>query len=210
MIGDLVRALADLEEQDAVKIVDERLNFGVDPLEILKDARQGMEIVGKRFAAGDYFLSDLIYSGEILKRINEVVKPKMTKGADVKRLGEVVLGTVAGDIHDIGLNIVDSLLDANGFKVYNLGTDVSAQRFVDKIKETGAPIVGLSGLLTLSYNSMRQTVSAIEIAGLRDRVKIMIGGNQVDEKVLKFVAADGYGNDAMVAVTLARKWTGGT
>jgi methanogenic corrinoid protein MtbC1 len=110
-----------------------------------------MEIVGKWFANGEYFIPDLIYSGEILKQISEMVEPKLKGAAEVKWLGKVVLGTVAGDIHDIGLNIVDFMLDVNGFEVYNLGVDVPAQKFVEKIKESGAPIVGLSGFFDTGF-----------------------------------------------------------
>jgi len=208
MAEDLVKLLSDLKEEEALKITKERLDKGDDPLKILEDSRSAMGIVGKRFASGEYFIPDLIYSGEILKEITEMVKPKLTKQVEVKRLGKVVLGTVAGDIHDIGLNMVDFMLDTNGFEVYNLGVDVPAQKLVEKIKESGAPIVGLSGFLTLAFDSMKKTVEAIKAAGLRDKVKIMIGGGQIDEEIRKYTGADAYGQDAMAAVTLARKWAG--
>jgi methanogenic corrinoid protein MtbC1 len=137
------------------------------------------------------------------------VKPKLAKTAATERRGTLVLGTVAGDIHDIGLNIVDFMLDVNGFEVHNLGVDVPAQKFIDKIKEAEASIVGLSGFLTLAFNSMKETVDAIKAAGLRDTVKIMIGGGQIDEEVRKYTGADAYGKDAMEAVSLAKKWIGG-
>jgi methanogenic corrinoid protein MtbC1 len=168
-----------------------------------------MEIVGKRFADGEYFIPDLIYSGEILKQITDMVKPKLEEKSEVKRLGKLVLGTVAGDIHDIGLNIVDFMLDVNGFEVHNLGVDAPAQKFIDKIKETEAGIVGLSGFLTLAFDSMKETVDAIKAAGLRDKVKIMIGGGQINETIRKYTGADGYGKDAMETVSLAKQWIGG-
>jgi methanogenic corrinoid protein MtbC1 len=208
MAKDLVSALSDLKEEEALGIVQDRLSKGNDPLKILDDARRGMEIVGKRFASAEYFIPDLIYSGEILKEITEIVKPKLAKQAEVKRLGKVVLGTVAGDIHDIGLNIVDFMLDTNGFEVYNLGVDVPVQKFVERIKESDAPIVGLSGFLTLAFDSMKQTIEAIRDAGLRDKVKIMIGGGQIDEEVRKYTGADAYGKDAMEGVALAKEWAG--
>jgi 5-methyltetrahydrofolate--homocysteine methyltransferase len=167
-----------------------------------------MEIVGKRFADCEYFIPDLVYSGEILKGINELVKPKLTSTGETKRVGKVVFGTVAGDIHDIGKNIVVFMLDVNGFEVYDLGVDVPVQAFVDKIKESGAPIVGLSGFLTLAYDSMKQTIEAIREAGLKDKVKVMIGGGQVTEEVMKYTGADAYGKDAMTGVSLAQKWAG--
>jgi len=208
MAENLVNTLADLKEKEALKIVKDRLSAGEEPLKILDDARRGMEIVGKRFADSEYFIPDLVYSGEILKEITELVKPKLTKAAEAKRLGKVVFGTVAGDIHDIGKDIVVFMLDVNGFEVYDLGVDVPAQKFVDKIKESGAPIVGLSGFLTLAYDSMKQTIAAIKDAGLRDKVKVMIGGGQITEEIRKYAGADAYGRDAMAGVSLAKKWAG--
>ena len=209
MPGDLVSALANLKEQEAIEITKRRLDRNEDPLAILNDARRGMEIVGDRFAQGQYFIPELVYSGEILKEITEITKPNLSQEAEVKRLGQVVLGTVAGDIHDIGLNIVDFMLDTHGFEVHNLGVDVPAAKFVAKIKETGASIVGLSGFLTLAFGSMKATVDAIEAAGLREKVKIMIGGGQIDDEVRRYAGADAYGRDAMAAVTLAKGWVGG-
>jgi methanogenic corrinoid protein MtbC1 len=208
MAKDLVSTLADLKEKEALKIVEDRLTAGEEPLKILSGARDAMEIVGKRFTDGEYFIPELVYSGEILKRIAEMVKPKLSKATEVKRLGKIVFGTVAGDIHDIGKDIVVFMLDVNGFEVYDLGVDVPAQKFVEKIKESGAAITGLSGFLTLAFDSMKQTIDAIKAAGLRDKVKVMIGGGQIDEEIKKYTGADAYGKDAMAAVNLAKKWTG--
>ena len=208
MAEDLVHTLADLKEQEAIKIVKDRLGAGEDPLKILGDARKGMEIVGSRFASSEYFIPDLVYSGEILKSVTELVKPKLTTTVESKKLGKIVFGTVAGDIHDIGKDIVVFMLDVSGFEVHDLGVDVPVQKFVDKIKETGAPIVGLSGFLTLAFDSMKETVDAIETAGLRDKVNVMIGGGQITEEVKTYTGADAYGKDAMAGVTLAKKWAG--
>jgi methanogenic corrinoid protein MtbC1 len=208
MTEDLVNTLADLKEEEAIKIVKERLNANEDPLKILEDARKGMEMVGQRFANSEYFIPDLVYSGEILKSVTELVKPRLSKETESKKLGKIVFGTVAGDIHDIGKDIVVFMLDVNGFEVYDLGVDVPAQKFVEKIKETGASIVGLSGFLTLAFDSMKRTVEAIQAAGLRDKAKIMIGGGQITEEVRKYTGADAYGKDAMAGVTLAKKWIG--
>jgi len=208
MAKDLVKTLADLKEQEVIKIVEDRLNAKEDPLRILEDARKAMEIVGQRFASSEYFIPDLVYSGEILRAVTEMVRPKLSKAGEIKRVGKVVFGTVAGDIHDIGKDIVVFMLDVNGFEVYDLGVDVPAQKFVEKIKETGAPIVGLSGFLTLAFDSMKQTMDAIKAAGLRDKVKVMIGGGQITEEVRKYTGADAYGKDAMDGVTLAKKWAG--
>ena len=206
MSGELTKALADLEEKEAIKIAKEWLDSGKDPNMILDESRKGMETVGKRFAEGSYFLPELIYSGEILKSISEIVKPKLKQEVTTERKGKVIVGTVAGDIHDIGKDIVVFMLDINGYEVFDLGVDVPTEKFVEKIKETGAPVVALSGFLTLAFDSMKETVEAIKKAGLRDKVKIMIGGGQIDEEIQKYTGADAYGRDAMAGVALADKW----
>jgi len=208
MSGDLVNLIADLKESEVLELVRQRLEAKEDPLKILDDSREAMVIVGKRFADGEYFLPELVFSGELLKQISELVKPYLTKAVETKRLGKVVIGTVAGDIHDIGLNIVDFMLDVNGFEVYNLGVDVPVDAFVKKMKETGAPILGLSGFLTPAFDAMKETVEAVETAGLRNKIKIMIGGGQMDDEVRKYAKADAYGKDAMAAVALAKGWIG--
>jgi len=207
-MADLVQAIANLKEEEAIRIVKERLDAGGDPLKILDDAKKGLEIVGDRFAKGEYFIPDLIYSGEIMNQIAELVKPKIGEAKEAKKLGKVVIGTVAGDIHDIGKNIVVFMLEVNGFEVYDLGVDVPPEKFVEKVKETGAPILGLSGFLTLAFDSMKKTIDSLKQAGLRDRVKVMIGGGQVTDEVRKYTGADAYGKDAMAAVTLAKGWVG--
>ena len=209
MADDLVNALADLKEKEALRMTEDRLKAGKDPMDILDDARKSMGIVGERFGNYEYFIPDLIYSGEILRQISEIVKPKLAKAADANRLGKVIMGTVAGDIHDIGKDIVVFMLDVNGFEVYDLGVDVPPQNFVDKINETNAGVVGLSGFLTLAFDSMKETVEAIKAAGLRDKVKIMIGGGQINDEIRRYTSADAYGQDAMAGVTLAKKWVGG-
>jgi methanogenic corrinoid protein MtbC1 len=208
MTGNLINLLADLKDKEVLELVKQRLDAGEDPLEILEDSRKGMEIVGQRFAADEYFLPELVFSGDLLKQVTELVKPHLKQAVETKKLGKVVIGTVAGDIHDIGLNIVDFMLDVNGFEVYNLGVDVPAEAFVDKVKETGAPILGLSGFLTPAFEAMKETVEAIEAAGIRDKVKIMIGGGQLDDDIRKYARADAYGKNAMAAVALAKGWVG--
>ncbi len=208
MAKDLTKTLADLKEDEAVEIVRNRINAGDDPMAILHDASQGMEIVGARFSKGEYFIPDLVYSGEILKRINEIIKPKLAGASSAKKGSKVIIGTVAGDIHDIGKDIVVFMLDVSGFDVTDLGVDVPVQKFVDTIKETGAPVVGLSGFLTLAYDAMKDTVDAIKKAGLRDKVKVMIGGGQMSDEIKKYTGADAFGKDAMAGVSLAKQWTG--
>jgi len=209
MAEELMNLLADLKETEVLTQVKKRLEANDDPFKILHEASQGMEIIGKRFASGEYFLPDLVYSGEILKEINAILKPKLgQEGAGSKKLGKVVIGTVAGDIHDIGLNVVDFMLDVNNFEVTNLGVDVPKEKFVEALKNTGASVLGLSGFLTLAYDAMKETVEVIERAGLRSNIKIMIGGGQMDDEIRKYTKADAYGKDAMSAVTLTKNWLG--
>jgi trimethylamine corrinoid protein len=208
MAEELVNLLADLKEKESLNNVQDRLKAGEDPLKILNEAQHGMEIVGQRFAVGEYFIPDLIYSGEILKQISAIVKPRISGSSpQAKKLGKVVLGTVAGDIHDIGKDIVGFMLDINGFEVYDLGIDVPSEKFVAKVKETGSSIVALSGFLTLAYDSMKNTIEAISKAGIRNEVQVMIGGGQITEEVRKYTGADAFGKDAMVGVALAKKWS---
>ena len=208
MSADYVNLLADLKEDEVLKLTKERLDSGESPMNILNDSREGMGIVGKRFADGEYFLPELVFSGELLKQITEMVKPHLTEAVDTKKIGKVVIGTVAGDIHDIGLNIVEFMLDVNGFEVTNLGVDVSKEKFVQALKDTQAPVLGLSGFLTPAFDAMKETVEAVEAAGMRDKTKIMIGGGQMDDEVKKYAKADAYGKDAMAAVSLAKQWFG--
>ncbi len=208
MAGDLAVLLADLKEEDALKLTKERLAKGDDAMKILDDSRRGMEMVGKRFASGEYFIPDLIYSGEILKEITEIVKPKLTGTSQQKKLGKFLLATVAGDIHDIGKDIVGFMMDISGFEVIDLGIDVPKEKIVEAIKKDKPQIVGLSGFLTLAFDSMKETIDAIKAAGLRNNVKIMIGGEQIDEEVKKYTGADAYRPDAVAAVTLAKEWIG--
>jgi 5-methyltetrahydrofolate--homocysteine methyltransferase len=209
MNGELIKAIADLEENEALRLTKEKLERGEEPRLILDDSRSGMEIVGKRFSEGTYFLPELIFSAEIFKEITEIVKPRLKKDASPKRLGKIIIGTVAGDIHDIGKDIVVFMLDVSGFEVFDLGVDVPPMKFVEKIRETNAPVVGLSGFLTLAFDSMKETVEAIKAAGLRDNVKIMIGGGQIDDEIRKYTGADAYGKDAMAGVSLAKTWLRG-
>jgi len=206
--NELSKALAELEEEKTLAIVAERMKAGADPMAILEEARNGMQTVGKRFADCKYFIPDLVYSGEILKKINEMVKPKLVGAGAAKRGGKVIIGTVAGDIHDIGKDIVVFMLDVSGFDVIDMGVDVPADKFVAKLKESGAPIVGLSGFLTLAFDAMKQTVDSIKAAGLRNKTKIMIGGGQITDDVVKYTGADAFGKDAVEGVSLARKWAG--
>ncbi|OGN97060.1 MAG: hypothetical protein A2Y89_07155 [Chloroflexi bacterium RBG_13_51_18] len=209
MSGDFVNLLADLKEEEVLALTKKRLAAKEDPQKILEDNTKAMALVGKRFADGEYFLPELVFSGELLREINELVRPHLAQSTTkVKKLGKVVIGTVAGDIHDIGLDIVGFMLDVNGFEVTNLGVDVPAEKFVKAMKDTKAPVLGLSGFLTPAFDAMKETVEALEKAGLRKDIKIMIGGGQMDDEVRKYAKADAFGKDAMAAVSLTQKWIG--
>ena len=208
MSKELVNAIADMEEEQALNLTRELLAGKTDPLVILDDCRSAMEIVGQRYEKGTYFLPELMMAGEMLAEIGEIVKPELSKMQAVQRHGKVLIGTVKGDIHDIGKNIVTFMLDANGFEVKDLGVDIPAEKFVEAIREFQPQVVALSGFLTLAFDAMKETVGAIQAAGLRDGVKIMVGGGPVSEEVRKYTGADGYGKDAMGGVSLAKQWVG--
>jgi len=208
MSKELVNAIADMREGEALKLVREMVEGGSEPMAILDAAREAMAIVGQRYEEGAYFLPELMLSGEMLNQITDIVKPELARLPEIKRHGKVVIGTVEGDIHDIGKNIVSFMLDVNGFEVLDLGVDVSPQKFVEAIRNFRPQVVGLSGFLTLAFDVMKETVEAIKTAGLRDGVKIMIGGGQVNEEIRRYAGADAYGKDAMAGVSLAQKWVG--
>jgi methanogenic corrinoid protein MtbC1 len=204
----LINAIADMREEEALKLAKEMVEGGSEPGAILEAVRKAMDIVGQRYEEGAYFLPELMLSGEMLSQIMDLIKPKLAGAPETERRGKVLIGTVEGDIHDIGKNIVSFMLDASGFEVLDLGTNVPAQKFVEAIRDFQPQVVGLSGFLTLAFDTMKETVEAIKSAGLRDGVKIMIGGGQVDDKVQEYAGADAYGKDAMAGVSLAQKWLG--
>jgi methylmalonyl-CoA mutase cobalamin-binding domain/chain len=205
----LITAITGMDEDESLRIVREMLEGGIEPMQILDLCRRAMEVIGNGFETGEYFLPDLIMSGEILGQIAELVKPRLGEEARDKGLGRVLIGTVAGDIHDLGKNIVIFLLEVNGFEVIDLGVDVAPERFVEEIRKQNPQVVGMSCLLTIAYDAMKKTVDAISEAGLRDKVKIMVGGGTVDEQVRSYAGADAFGADAVAAVSLARTWIEG-
>ncbi len=201
----LTQALADLQENKTLDLVRKELESDVDPLEILRDCQQGMVLVGEKYEQSIYYVSDLMMAGEIFKGVSALLNPHITEGSGTDT-GSVVVGTVAGDIHDIGKDLVVGMLKANNFKVYDLGVDVKSNIFIEKIKDTGASVLALSGLLTVAFDSMKEVIVALEKEGLRDKVKVMVGGGPVNEDVCQYTGADGWGADAQVAVKLAKGW----
>ena len=205
----LVDAMANMKEDEALKIVDEMLASGEDPAKILDLSSEAMQVVGKRYQDGEYFLPELIMSGEMLRKIGEVLKPKLAASkAETKKLGTVVLGTVRGDIHDIGKDIVGFMLEVNGFEVHDLGIDQPEEAFVKAVKDYSPQVLALSGFLSVAFDSMKSTVEEVEKAGLRKGLKVIIGGGQMDDTVRKYTTADAYGDDAMAAVAFAKQTVG--
>jgi methanogenic corrinoid protein MtbC1 len=198
-------ALAELNEDQALQLVKDALAAKTPAFDILKACQDGMTEVGRRFECQDYFVSDLMMSGEIFKQIGALLEPELKAGGS-RTVGKIVFGTVKGDIHDIGKDIVVNMLKSSNFEVIDLGVDVPVETFINALKESGATVVGMSGLLTLAFDSMKATVEAMKKAGLRDKVKVMIGGGPVDGSVCEFVGADEWGADAQSAVRLAKDW----
>jgi methanogenic corrinoid protein MtbC1 len=209
MSQELTDAIVGIREDEAMALVKSMLEGGTDPNEVLAQARDAMTELGRRFECEEAFIPELIMGGEIMKNIAAELKPHLKGDEEGAKLGTVIIGTVQGDIHDIGKDIVVMMLDINGYEVHDLGVDVPADRFIAEIRESGAQIVGLSGLLTLAFDSMKATVDAIAAAGLRDQVKIMVGGAPADAQVQDYTGADGWGNDVGQALKLCAGWTGG-
>jgi trimethylamine corrinoid protein len=209
MSSGLKEAVIELREDDALRITREELKGGTDPLEIVAACREAMDVIGQRFADGQAFIPELIMAGEIMTGITAELKPYLKADAAGEKLGTVVMCTVQGDIHDIGKDIVVTMLDIAGFEVVDLGVDVPIEKVVETVRDRGAQVVGLSGLLTVAFDSMKATVAALDAAGLRGQVKVMLGGAPVTDAVVEFAGADAWGKDAVAAVELAKQWTGG-
>jgi methylmalonyl-CoA mutase cobalamin-binding domain/chain len=201
---DLVKALRDLDEKRFYSLVEEKIGEGVPAIEIVKACNRGMVEVGELFSSGQYFISQLIFSAEILKNVMKRLDPLLQGAAGDLSAGKVVIGTVKGDIHDIGKNIVVTLLRGSGFEVFDLGVNVTAEEFVAALKESGAAVLGLSALLNLTYPEMKNVVDEVGKAGLRDRVKIIIGGTPCNEQVRAFTGADFYAQDAVAGVNICK------
>jgi 5-methyltetrahydrofolate--homocysteine methyltransferase len=207
-MDELVDAMVKMKEKEALILAETKLNQGEDPFKVLDLCREAVKLIGKQFEQGNYFLPELIMAGEMLKAISKLTEPYIKRDSEeaAEPIGKVVMGSIEGDIHDIGKDIVIFLLDVNGFEVHDLGVNVSPDKFVETIRKIQPQIVGMSALLTTVFDSFKNTVESIAEAGLRHQVKIMIGGGTVTDDVRKFSGADAYGEDAVAAVTLAKKW----
>ncbi len=204
---EIVNAVLSFDGDKVTEATKKALNQGQDPIKIVDELSKALRIVGKKFEDGEFFLMHLVAAAEPVQRvIKEILEPEMVKKKEHRKsLGKVVLGTVAGDIHDIGKNIVGSMLFAAGFEVYDIGKDIPPEQFVAKAKEVNANLVGASALLSTSLPMQRKIVEGIVAAGLRDKVKLIFGGAPVTEEWVKEIGGDGYADNAIEAVNVAKK-----
>jgi methanogenic corrinoid protein MtbC1 len=205
-MSELTTAMADLEDESVMELLNKHLNDGNDPFATLQELKKGMDIVGERFSNGEYFLVELVMSADIFNRALEVLEPKLLESQKGVSKGKVVIGTVQGDVHYIGKNLVVAFLKSNGFEVHDLGEDVAPEKFVEELKRTGAKLLALSGLITITHDVMKETINAVTEAGLRDEVKVIIGGGDIDQSIVDYTGADAFGKDAMSAVDLAQQF----
>ena len=198
-----------MKEEEFLELIKKRLDGGDDPIEIVQECNMGMVEVGRRFEASDYFISELVMSSEIFKKSMVHLGPLLGEMKKGPSKGTVVIGTVKDDIHDIGKNIVATLLRGTGYDVVDLGVDVEAEKFVHAVKETKAKVLGLSALLNLTYPNMKEVVDALKEAGIRDEVTVIIGGAPCDEEVRQSVGADHFALNAAKGVSVCQEVYGG-
>jgi corrinoid protein of di/trimethylamine methyltransferase len=205
------QSVIDGDAEQAEALARQALERGIDPLDAInKGFVQGVNYVGQQFGCGDMFLPDLVLAGEAMKTAVAVLEPEMQKrGSQRQMLGKVVLGTVKGDIHEIGKTLVATMLSASGFQVYDLGVDVPIEKFAQKAREVDADIVGVSALLTTTMTGQKSVIEALDDMGLRPKVKVMVGGAPVTRSWAQEIGADGYSEDAIGAVTEAKRLVGG-
>ena len=201
MNNELIKAMAELNRVKIFKIVREEIKKDTDPLKIIDWLSQGLQIVGDFFERKEYFLAELVTGGDIFNSIFQEIKPILDKkNIDTQVKGKIVIGTVQGDIHDIGKNIVITILRASGFDVEDLGVDVPSKKFLEAIKQPKVKILGLSALLTVAVDSVKEVIKLLEEQNLRSKIKIIVGGSAFNENVAKNLGVDAYGKDPMEAV----------
>lgn len=204
----LTKAVGELDEEQVLATLKDFVATGPaeeEAQQVVAACQAGMSIVGDLFEQGEYFVGDLIFAGELLTNAIEILKPVLGSSSSAK-IGTIVLGTVAGDLHDIGKNIFRSMAEAAGFDVVDLGIDTPAATFVEKVKEVKPDIVGMSGVLTLALEAMKDTVDALKEAGLRDGVKVIIGGNPVTKEACEQIGADAFTTNAAEGVKICQGW----
>jgi corrinoid protein of di/trimethylamine methyltransferase len=207
LLEEMTLALEDGDVDAVAAYVQQALDGGLEPLKIIEGGLvPGMDTVGEKFACGEYFLPQLVVAGRAMQAAMQILEPSLlSRGEEARSAGTIVLGTVKGDIHEIGKSLVGIMLQANGFKVYDLGIDVPSATFVAKVRETKANILGLSALLTTTMTAQRQVIDELTEAGIRDQVKVIVGGAPISQAWCDSIGADGYAEDAMGAVKLAKK-----
>jgi methylmalonyl-CoA mutase cobalamin-binding domain/chain len=204
----IMNAIIALDEPIALELAAQMVESGIDPVEILEQSRKGMSVVGEKFESGDFFLSEMIMAAEIFNQIMGLIRPKLKKITKEPK-GKIVIGTVEGDVHDIGKNIIIALLEAEGFEVIDLGVDVHPAKFIEAINKHEPDIVGMSSLLTVALESTKKTVDAIIEAGLRDKVKIIIGGGRIDAYTADYIKPDASSDNAAQGVRMCLELIGG-
>lgn len=204
---DLVNKIVNLENSDSIKkLVKKALSEGVPASDIMeKGLRKGLEKVGEKYRACEYFLSELLFAAEIMNETMEILKSDLEKQAKEEK-GRIVLGTVRGDIHDIGKNVFKMIALPAGFEVFDLGVDIEPEKFVEKIKETKSQILAISALLTTVLPELKNVIDALDKAGIRKNVKVIIGGNAVTKELAKEIKADGAALDAVEGVNMCQEW----
>jgi corrinoid protein of di/trimethylamine methyltransferase len=207
LLADIKESLINGDQKRTVELTKTALENGIEPLTIVNSALAvGMQVVGDRYSTGEFFLPNLVAAGVTMQNALSILEPELqARNEEVQRVGKVVIGTVKGDIHEIGKSLVATMLSCNGFEVYDLGVDVPNESFVAKVAETEADLLGLSALLTTTMTMQRQIIEELEKADLRDRVKVMVGGAPVSGEWAESIGADGYAEDAMAAVRLAKR-----
>jgi corrinoid protein of di/trimethylamine methyltransferase len=210
VLTQITSSLVECEPHLTPGLTQEALQAGVAPLAIVEQGLvPGMEIVGEKFQSGEYFLPQMVIAANAMQQAMEVLEPELhARQEAVETSGTLVIGTVKGDIHEIGKSLVATMMSASGFRVYDVGVDVSPATFVDKVKETEANLVGLSALLTTTMTAQREVILALEEAGIRDRVRVMVGGAPVTEEWAQSIGADGYAEDVVGAVELGKRLVG--
>ena len=202
--GKIAQALADLQYDDVLKLVDQAIQDGTDPLMILNDCRAGMDRVGERYSTGEYFLSELIMSANIFKKVMDLLEPRLMEGQGDAPLGSVVISTPKGDIHDIGKDIVATLFKAAGFNVFDLGVDVAPELILEKITQTNAKVVAMSALITPTFASIKRVVDLLKEKDMRDGRYVIIGGGPTSAAVRDYVGADAWTLDPKEGINWCR------
>jgi len=207
MRKEIVESLAKFDRDVLLQAIERLLNDGEDPMDLMRDLQEGMKIVGERFSSGNYFLSELMMSADLFTQAMKLIEPKL-EGMVRETIGKIVIGTPKGDIHDLGKNIFATVAKGAGFEVFDLGVDVPVERFLESVEEVRPDILGFSALITTAFEPMKMVVDSLTEKGLREKIKIIIGGGVTIEKVLRYVGADAQTIDAVEGIEMCRQFVG--